>query len=228
MMNKSRNGSALIMALVVVMVGSSIVAIIFNVAFRHAWVGVAERAGFVDHTTVYGFVQRESARILQTNIDEGEVAVRSEYVWNNRSALADGQPLPHPVLSLNDLIVTGPTEFNVTDGVGRDRVRVTVFDMSFDPAWLDWGSMTAADLNRLPPAFRMLVGGGFGWGEDGNFDAPWSNPNDTEPNDPPLALGMFGSYLIRVELFDSTGPNAMPIRVAEEAFFQVIPPPSVP
>jgi len=222
-MNKSRQGSALVMALVVVLVGSGLTAIIFNIAFRYAWVGTAERAGFIDHTTVLDCVQKEIAKILQTNMDApNNIVVRSEAVWQNRQAAADGQALPNSPLSVNDLIISRE-QFDVSDGVGRRNVRVTVLDMTFNPAWLDWGAMTAADLQMLPPAFRLLGGSTGGWGEDGNMEAPWSDHNPNDPPDAPLNPGIFGAYLVRVELFNTAGGI---VRMAEEAFVQTMPAPA--
>ena len=226
-MNKSREGAALAMALVVVMVGSTIIAIIFNITFRHAWVGTAERAGFVDHATVLSFVQNARASILETNIANAAngIQVRAQAVrenWEDVNADPPEQPRHDPI-DVNQLIISNDT-FDVADGTGRARVVVTVFDMFFDPSWLDFDTMSAAELRILPPVTRITPNETVvEWGdEDGETDILGRTPTGGGNEPPPADPGLIGAYLIRAELFDNE--NRL-VRVAEEAFFQVLPAP---
>ena len=193
-MNKSsREGSALVMALVVVIVGSTIIGIIFNITFRHAWFAPREAAVFVDHTAVLDLMQAEMAGIIQTNEAAGEIVLVSTQLVENRANSANP---PHTDISaLATLAIDGNNfrrEVLIADGVGRRlRAEVSVFDMAFDLAWLNMGAIIAnADPELPPPSFFV-----------------------EDPIDP------FGAYLIRVVLFDTDGNR---VRMAEKAFVQTL------
>jgi len=241
-MNKSREGAALAMALVVVMVGSTIIAIIFNITFRHAWVGTAERAGFIDHATVLSFVQNARARILETNIANAAngITVRAGAVrsnWDNVNAdpplpwdsLIVNYPINDPANNRTNQLMISRESFDVADGAGRGRVDVTVFDMFFAPGWLNWPAIInstyhAEIMRTLPAVIRITPSETVAeWGdEDGETDILGRTPTDGGNEPPPADPGLIGAYLIRAELFDNQ--NRL-VRVAEEAFFQVLPAP---
>ena len=223
-MNKSRRGAALAMALVVVLVGGVMIALIFNMVFRYAWFTPEERAGFVDHTTVLHFIQREKARILHENIErakDGEAVIHATALIERQKNLA----FPHPAdLVLADLVI-GREVIDVSNetGVGRDRVVVTVYDMFFDPSWLNFTALSPDDLRNLPPILNFLgtteSGGltsdGGGGGGALTPGAGTSDGDDEQGPDPDT----YGAYLIRAELFDRQNNI---VRMAEEAFVQIV------
>jgi len=181
------------MALVVVIVGSTIIGIIFNITFRNAWFAPREAAVFVDHTAVLDLMQAEMAGIIQTNEAAGEIVLVSTQLVENRANSANP---PHTDISaLATLAIDGNNfrrEVLIADGVGRRlRAEVSVFDMAFDLAWLNMGAIIAnADPELPPPSFFV-----------------------EDPIDP------FGAYLIRVVLFDTDGNR---VRMAEKAFVQTL------
>jgi len=224
-MNKSRKGAALIMALVVVLLGGALVALILNTTLQHSMFSTAGRASFVDHTTVLHHIQTERARILETNIAAMAVEVRS----TNPALFAlqsnwrtDFAPGTEPELGLDVLRISQETR-PVGDGVGRDEVRVSVYDLFFDPSWLDIANMSADELRRLPPAISVF----------GEADGPWieNHPGSgivapdaggTDVVHMPPQRELFGVYLVRVELFERLpNGNLELVRLAEEAFAQV-------
>jgi len=192
-MNKSRKGSALVMALVIMVVGSAIMAIIFNISFRHAWLAPRETAVFVDHTVVLDLVQSEMARIIQTNEVADNIVLVSQQLAANRANLAN--PPNDNIAVLANLAIDGDNfrrVVNISDGVGRPlRAQVSVFDMSFELNWLNMDAIMAnADPELPPPSFFV--------------ESP---------------INRFGAYMIRVVLFDAAGNR---LRMAEKAFIQTL------
>ena len=230
-MNKSRKGGALVMALVVILVGSSMIGIIFNVVFRQAWFAPHERAGFIDHTTVFDALQTARNSILETNLanEETTAAPITTANWNNPPAANAPNIVPGALIANQQCLVIFREEFAVADGSGRGLVRVTVFDMFYDPAWLNWNDPDF-DINELPPSILVMAEPGGGWGpfdDDGGGGGgggggsitPGTPQNPGAPPDNIIDPELFGAYLVRVELFDQQ--NRI-VRVAEEAFFQLL------
>jgi len=231
------------MALVVVLVGSVIISIIFNISFNQAWFASRERAGFIDHATMIHHVQTVRASIAQANIDNGSI-MSNRQLRENWEDEHRNDPITNTTLTLGDLqvihvgvppgqdpfaapigvpIFNGTWNEDVADGAGRDRVEITVFDIFFRPGWINRGAMTTAQLMALPPSFIMEAGAT----ADSFEDEGWATTPDlpVDPPDPPepgLEPGSFGAYLIRVELFDS---DNVVVRRVEEVFVQVLPPP---
>jgi len=224
-MNKSRKGAALIMALVVVLAGGGIIAITFNMVFRHAWFSPAERAVFVDHTTVLDAVQAERAFITQANLTNG-VTMSAPGLTVGGNSLQSEWPTPPfntppfiapPNLNVADLIVHSRNIPNVGSGVGRGQMEVTVYDVFFSPAWM---SDAALRDPALPSVYNMLPGGtGAFMTRDGWHTAAGSGSADGGIIGS-LDVDRYGAYLIRVELFDHRGRL---VRRAEESFVQVLP-----
>jgi hypothetical protein len=126
---------------------------------------------------------------------------------------------------------------NVASGVGFRRVVVEVYDMAYDFEEQVQTNRAAimSNLDFFPPAFLMEgTGGGGGGGgaglgslggsvEGGATSAgagTGSGGGGSGPGN--LTLDNYGAYLVRAMLFDSPAAGARPIRVAEEAFVQVI------
>jgi len=197
----TRKGAALVMALVVALVGSIIMGIIFNVTFRQAWFAPRETAIFVDHTTMVDLIQAEMARIIQTNDQspDGNIVLFS----NTLAGMRANPTAPGNANSINNLqqLAVDSDVFNnffersvaIADGVGQHlTAQITVFDIAFNPDWLDMGvGGIMDDPDELPPP---------------SFFVP--NP-----------ANVFGAYMIRVELLDNDG-NRM--RMAEKAFVQTL------
>jgi len=222
-MYKSRKGAALIMALVVVLVGGGVIAITFNMVFRYAWFSPAERAGFVDHTTALDVMHEIKARIVQANINgvlhpNGGGRVTILHAVGLRQLQDNWDDIPDPRLDINALIIDEFSEIrNVADGVGQRRVEITVFDLFFNPLWIADDALRDPD---FPPIIK--IGGEItaAMTPDGESTSFWGGSSSVEADQASLGPDIFGSYLIRVRLFD--GRHSDPIRTMEEAFVQVV------
>ena len=233
-MNKSRRGMALIMAMVVVLVGGAIIAITFDIVFRHAWLAQEEKVGFVDHTTMIDAVQSEKARIVQANIiqrstpDPGDPdkylpMLHAEGLEELQERWPRFPPAPPPLTSLEDFRLYEVEPIILGGGIGgagRQRVTVDIYDMFFDPAWVDYDALSPDELRELPSVFHVE---GDSWaGEmagEGGHTAPGTGTRDEDVGGGHMDPDYYGAYLVRARLYDNRGHL---IRTAEEAFVHII------
>ncbi|MDR1376304.1 MAG: hypothetical protein LBJ22_02240 [Synergistaceae bacterium] len=206
--NKARKGVALALALLVVLVGGTVIALTFDFVYRFFWTSTQQRGIYVDHTTVLSAVQAKIAQIIQHNISEGKTMHVPALGYDS-----DGEPPAEDSLRLRDLLFGEPWRETIelkSEGSGPQRVETEVFDMHFKPEWVDYDAFRKYpdEMRDFPPVFNMVR-------------------DRLEPNDPPqppleLPPDQYGAYLIRVRLYDHQ--NKL-IRTAEEAFVQILPEP---
>jgi len=220
------------MALVVVVVGGVVIAIIFDIMFSHAWISSQQKGSYVDHTTLLSFVQAMKGRIISDNVTAGKTKHAPALGYDTNTVPGNGS------LTLADLRF-GPPGFptwhvddkNVKSGVGVQEVLVEVYDMFFD---LDWVKQSALeDINFFPSVFVMkgTESGGGGGGSSGTGSVGGNIEGEAITNTGgthgsasagSINPSNYGAYLIRASLFDRG--KTSPIRVVEEAFVQILPP----
>ena len=226
-MGKSRKGAAMIMALFITLLASSLIAATLTLVDRFNRSTLQQTVIFVDHTTVMGFAQAEKARIVQTNLNNGR-AMHARPLTYHQDGWRTPAQLNRPPLVLNELIIPFPDHtvsadntnrhrrIAVSDGVGLQTVFITVFDMFFDPDWIDVDALRA-DPRGFPPVLDISAESI--WDEIVMENAPDEEIRGRMHPD------LYGSYLVRVELFNgdyNQRPERRPDRMIEEAFVQIL------
>jgi hypothetical protein len=201
----------LVLALGVMLVGSLLTALIYEITFHYAWFRQPQKAMYVNHTTVLDAIQAMKGFIIETNS-------------------ADNRAMHVPNLDFNSTDITNVSvlrfsnpelkiDTDVRSGVGAQRLTVDVYDLYYNPANLNDSVWNDPDqVKELPPPFNLtasfeMEGVGDDGGEGHNADV-----SDLLGSDVVFNPQKYGAYLIRARLFDSSRL----VRAAEEVFIQVL------
>jgi hypothetical protein len=232
-LNKARQGVALALALMVVLIGGIITALTFDFVYRFAWISTEQRGIYVDHTTVLTVIQTKIAQIIEDNKAAGKTLHVPSLLklYDLRDRNIDVQD--EDKLTLRDLSFDRPgddpddfpwsesVQLSSEMGNGNQRAVVDVFDMHFNPEWVNYDVFKSdpAAMKDFPPIFNMkgTVGAG-GYNPVGDHKGPGASTGVSSGADE-LPPNRYGAYLIRVRLYDHQDKL---LRTAEEAFVQIL------
>jgi hypothetical protein len=220
-----RRGMALPVALIVVLFGSILVAGSFNFAVSSKKLATVRSSRYSDQILAFDYIEKTMGTILYK--------MRSDKKIMHPSLGADWGDRP-PIGKVDDLLIKEPGLYaDVAEG--NRRVLLEVFDLTYETAQLENTIVNdPSELRRLPPMLQLTSRQlGVGNSMKNVTKTPGvsdeNNPQKDDAANSRVDLDYFGAYLIRVQLFKlpySTGDK--PVRVTEEAFFQVLDPNSAP
>ncbi|MDR1621251.1 MAG: hypothetical protein LBS00_02625 [Synergistaceae bacterium] len=210
---------ALPMALIFVLFGSILIAGSFNFAVSSKKLATARGSRYSDQVLAFGYIEKTKGAILHKMLSDKKAL--------HPSLGADWEDGP-PLGAVDDLLIREPGLYeDVTEG--NRKVLLEVFDLTYETDQLESTIMdNSSELQRLPPMLKLTSSQlGVGSSMENATKTPGVPNEDNPKKDEPakVDLDCFGAYLIRVQLFRlpySAGDK--PIRVTEEAFFQVIDP----
>ena len=236
--NHSRKGGVLIMALMVVVIGITLIGGLFDMVYTYAWYTQEDRTFYVDHTVLVSSVQEIKGRIVAQNIEDSSAHPRRPGDRPGGEALhVRAVDERSPIDTFGDLrfapadfpsppgglVLNAETEVHNT-GVGMRWVVVEVYDMFFDYENVDEDAISGERGEFFPPVMHMA---GRRAGKLGAAEGPDVGTHTSPPDLDPRG---YGAYLIRGRLYDGRpirprrgGIDGSPIRVIEEAFVQILP-----
>jgi hypothetical protein len=208
------------LALTVVLVGSVLAAMIYEMTFNYAWFRQPQKEIYMNHTMVLDAIQTVKGYIIQTNLDNG-VAMHAE-----SAPILSGDAM---ITSLNQLLVPEPdpahpvlsADMTVHGGSRAQRMVVNVYDLYYFPYQLQPELLgDPAQIKDLPPPFNLLPdpSGMTYEGEKTIGDGEHSEKQESGEGGGRPDPEKYGAYLVRVRLYD----GAKLTRTAEEAFLQVL------
>jgi hypothetical protein len=216
-----RRGMALPMALIVVLFGSILIVGSFGFAVSFKKLATERSVHYSEQVLASDYIEKTKGVILYKMQSDNKAPHPSlEVDWGDRP----------PLKTVGDLLIKKPGFYaEVTEG--NRRVLVEVFDLTYEADQLEDTILNnPSELRRLPPMLK-LTSSQLGVGNSmKNASKTPGVPNEDNPakDETPKSrvdLDYFGAYLIRVQLFRlpySAGDK--PVRVTEEAFFQVLDP----
>jgi hypothetical protein len=212
---RKRKGAALIMALLVLLVGGGITAVMLEMVHNYAWASVGQRRIYVDHTTVVDMIQTAKGYILSANEKSRTAMHAPRFDLSNPASR---------VTHVSDLLFQTPElslSRTVRSGVGLQRLELSVYDMFFTPDRVDNSVLNDADqVKDLPSVLKISgIGSGGGFEPEGENTTSGTGSNDSY-GEHEIDPKKCGAYLVRVKLYDRDGAL---LRTAEEAFVQVLP-----
>ena len=211
---RRREGVALILALVVMLVGGALAALIFEMGLSFSSTTRRQRDHYTDHTTGTNYIQEAVAYITKTNNDAGKVV------------------LHRPPLSVEDRTVKSleGIRFRIDEisrdvREGRNRITVNVYDVSYDDID-DSLKNKLEEMRELPPPLNLYYtkNGGAAIME---VDGDGAITNDKLPHRKENSwrdiLEHYGAYVVRMRLFrtDETGHEKW-VRTIDQGFFQIV------
>ncbi|MDR3231691.1 MAG: hypothetical protein LBT65_09625 [Synergistaceae bacterium] len=221
---RRRRGVALVLALLVILIGSSVAAMIYDTSFNFSLQGQLQKEIYVDHTTVLDTVQTVKGFIISTNSSDTKAMHTPNYVYSDdASTISSVRALRLGPASIPDSPLSLSCDIVVSNGTGPQHLEVSVYDLCYKTGDLEASVRNDGDqMMELPPPFMMKgvtggVGGVVSTGDTlvvGDLAAPLDDPAGE------LDMEKYGAYLIRVRLRDA---GRRQIRMAEEAFVQVLP-----
>ncbi|MDR1978386.1 MAG: hypothetical protein LBQ42_06600 [Synergistaceae bacterium] len=221
-----RRGMTLVMALIIVLFGSILIVGGFELAMSSKKLSTARSRRYSDQMLASDYIEKAKGAILHKMSSSNRAM--------HPSLGSDWKVDPRPIFgAVDDLLINDPDLHADTVEKGR-RVLLEVFDLTYETSQV--GSAIPndpAELRRLPPVLNLTstqIGSGSSMKNVGK--APGA-PNVVDAPDTTgssrIDLDYFGAYLIRVQLFRlPASPGDKPIRVTEEAFFQVLDPKNDP
>ncbi|MDR1376370.1 MAG: hypothetical protein LBJ22_02570 [Synergistaceae bacterium] len=227
-----RQGFALHLALVVLLVGGILVIAIFQFTSMSFKETTGENVLYGDQMLVTSCAEKAKGAILSEMQRIGKAIHPGEYT----KKVDEWQQKPRPAIkSVDDLQIKFDADTlnsGLSSSVSNDwtengrRVVLQVFDLTYDATQIQSSNILKdmTELRRLPPALNLnskqTSQGGTGNIGDNIGATDTRKPLDDDAGKE-IDLGRFGAYLIRARIFDP-GANK-PIRLTEEAFFQVLP-----
>lgn len=222
---RCRRGFILITALVIILVGTALSVGILVLTEGFSKGSLFQRPAYEQHIDVASEVKRLEAFLVKTNQDRYEGGGR---VLHGKGYTADDYG--NPINRLEDLQVTEHPDVLSTDRTeGHQRLVVQVYDANYRIADLTKDLLgRPAELRSFPPSLLPPSFSGIGS----------SSSSEGSATDPSLGgsggsghvsigqekiYGIYGAYLIRVQLYTRKGDGA-PWRFqrgAEEGFFAV-------
>ena len=213
-----RRGMGVLVALLVVVVGSVLVGGIFALTYTASHLSQKRGEIYSDQMLISSRIERAKGSIL-ASIDEAQVALHASprgLQWKSRP----------PIYHLNELMIDGAfLSFDETIEKARRRIILNVFDVTYIATQI--ASPLREDLKDMPPMLAVLPPAS----ADPNIEMENEGftEGDIERNDPlddydnaGINLDLFGAYLIRTQIFNTEIDSNKAYRVTEEAFFQIL------
>jgi hypothetical protein len=219
---RRRDGMALAMALVIVLLGSALVAAMFDLSSAFSQSMTFERRGYAEHVALTDYLEKAKGFIVDFN--------------RQREAL--GQPVLHgPEVSLDaDVKITSLAGLQLTQddvaaalsvdtvlllGNGRRRLVMRTYDANYYPSRVDIDDWE--EKKNFPPSLKLNRDPE---NNASNQQKDSDNPrNETPEHWTPLQeqeYRDYGAYVIRVELLRDHNGTELLERDIEEGFFQAI------
>lgn len=205
-----RRGLALPMALVVVIIGSALIAFIFNAVVKFNFAAERQQKVYVELTTVRDYIEQAKGTISSLNSTNKEALHRE-----NPDAL---------VGSARDLQITGHNlSLDVPVPERRQAVTLQVFDVAYTQNELQ-PNLDPKILAAIPAPIVLLTESSmepkFEMENEGEVETTDIKGDATDTSIFKFDSRELGAYLIRVQLFDVVNRRRVRVRLAEEAFFQ--------
>ena len=214
-----RPGVGLPLALVIVVVGSSLMALIFGMSTRFSETSTWQRMIYRDQVLVSSYIEKAKGEIsakIETDVEAFHPLPGDE--WNAGS---------EKIGSLRDLqvFIKGPTAadepLSIDTLEGARRVVMRVYDLTYDVTWIS-DDISPTERLRLPSPLAIVDDvkeivntiDVDGERDDGSVKDPETDISYLKPDRKTI-----GAYLIRVGLFDPD--RGVLVRTTEEAFFQL-------
>lgn len=241
-LKKKRAGIALPMALMIVVIGSLIIASVFDMVTQFSLFSVHQSRTYSAHTEMTGLLERTKGAISFYIKDRRRpLHPDSWYVGGN----------PANSLSSSSIIVSHVDDLRINlshlpDSIGtgqiesvvfpEGRATIEVFDTSYTAEEVDPG-MSVEDRAELPSPLSLeaiLMGRVHGQTSLIEIDLVDIGTREgltdiSEPGDDEQSVGInreiYGAYLIRISLFKRQGSGAFdanPSHLIEQAFFQIV------
>jgi hypothetical protein len=238
---KKRRGWALPLALVIVIVGSMVVAFAFHATIQFRRTTEWQQEVYMEHTRVTDYVEEAKGRISAYNSATNE-ALHVANIENDAVKIQSPQDLQITAVPGGE---PDGLSLDMTLPGGRQAVTMRVYDVAYSSEKLA-SSIPDAVLAQIPApmlVFRKasmdtdLDIGNEGYdgsketsGDSYFFAGSGGSGTTFEGQDVEitrrLSLKQLGSYLVKVELFDVDGGERRRRRLVEEAFFQISSPDS--
>jgi len=229
MSSRKREGFALALTLIIVVVGLLIVSAMFSSVRDFTGFFSEYRRAYTDIITANSYIERVKGRIVAINNARASFDIPVLHGSENQD-----RKFNTIITHLNGLIISGDEftpgfedEFIIGEEStvnGPQVVIVRVYDANYNVETIDEDEFTDADFNELPPSFFIAVIDEPDWkdiGSDGSDYNQFESPYD----DARALYDKYGAYLIRVKIYNLVGRNNRPVlvRTTEETFVQVIP-----
>ena len=217
--SKKRRGFGLLLALVVLLGGLVMIAVMYNSVSMFSRTFSEYRHGYVDAITAHNFIERTKGNIVAFNNAQGAAGGSVLHSAGNND--------PNFNVDIDNLegLVIARNNFDIKEN-GEQRVEVEVLDANYRV-----GSISPAfppdEILHLPPSF-FAGAGGMGvheFEEIGDSGYDYNQFDVTGPGGTGAGHRNYGAYLIRVRVYNTSLVNDQPrlVRTTEEAFVQVIP-----
>jgi len=223
---RRREGMVLEMALIIVLVGSLLIAAMFDLSTQFTQSMTLYRSGYAEHVALTDYLEKAKGFIVQLNTQR-EAA--------NADVLhGPGVSLDVVINSLSDLQLTQAAngvgaalsvDRVVLLGNGRKRVVMRVFDANYNPHWVTSADVDWSVRKEFPPSLMLDVSSALGSSWDGVFITPGQPDTDKWRRVKEYLAQMYrdyGAYVVRVQLYDIRDGNEILEREVEEGFFQAI------
>jgi hypothetical protein len=211
---RKHEGMALVMALVIVLLGSALISAMFDLSSAFTKTMSFERRGYVEHVAMTDYLEKAKGFIINTNNGRGLAGVLH----------GPGVTLSDDITSLADLQLTQAelsVDMTVQLGNGARRLVLRTYDANYRPSRVnisDW-----ANKKDFPPSLKLdfnSIENGADL-ELGGTDV--SNPDiEAWRQSQSQAYRDYGAYVVRVELYHNNGGRELLERDIEEGFFQAI------
>ena len=222
---RRRRGFILIIALVVILVGTALSVRMLVLTEGFSRVSLFQRPAYEHHIDITSEVKRLEAFLIQTNEDRYEGGGR---VLHGQGYTSDDYGIP--IDRLEDLQVTEHPDVLSTDRIeGHQRLVVQVYDANYRIADLTKDLLgRPSELKSFPPS--LLPPSFSGTGSSSSPDGSTTDPSVSGGGgsgqvtiSQEKIYGIYGAYLLRVQLYtrrDGSAPWRFQ-RGAEEGFFAV-------
>ncbi|MDR1379124.1 MAG: hypothetical protein LBJ36_08745 [Synergistaceae bacterium] len=238
---KRRRGMALPLALVIVLVGSTLIAFAFHATVQFRRNTERQQEVYMEHTRVTDYVEEAKGKISDYNAHTNE-ALHVPNIDNDAIKIHTPQDLQITGIPGD---ASGSLSLDVTLPEKRQAVTLRVYDVAYSAKKLD-SSIPPAILAEIPAPMLVFRKSSLdadipmvNQGNDGSkevsgdayfFAGAGGSGNTFEGQDSEitrrLSLKQLGSYLVKVELFDVDGGGRRRKHLVEEAFFQISSPDS--
>lgn len=234
---RKRSGMALPMALIIVLIGSIMIAAIFDVVSSLSKASVQQRETYIKHAEMTGLLeQTKGALSVYMRDRQRPLHPDSWYAGLNPANRLNTSSII--VSNVNDLLINASRLSGVSTvlNFGGGRATTDIFDISYTVEEVS-PTMTPADRALLPSPLSLesiLMGRTLTRSSLMDIDLVDIGVREgltdiNKPGDETQLVGTnreaYGAYLIRVSFFKALGTSSFdsrPSHVIEQAFFQVV------
>lgn len=213
---RRRKGAGLVLALVIILIGSALTAAMFEMGSAFMVSMGFQQNIYSDHTVGLNYIQEAIAFITRTNNAGGRIVLHRPPVSHDTRIITSVQDIQFPEEQLSfDQKVPGFLDL---------WARLSVFDVSYHGISAEMESHPE-ERKALPPPLNIYgtSSGGSGMKNDGDGalasdKSPYRYDEEMKAN-----LENYGAYLVRVTLYRRDRQDRVSVvRKVEEGFFQVI------